>query len=210
MAGLGLIMAGMQRIEFRVLLPMVIGTQVLTVLILQGGIDQPYRQPQSLRYNNSIQLIGPNNVELILSDTYAEYINHAIASAHNSGYKSGMPMIDLTGQSPGLLFALGAKSIGHPWTLGGYPGSELFLEAGLSRFSCEDIANAWLIIEPNGPRSISERVLFKVGVKYPEGYEFAGVWSTAQGVGGFDYQRMQELYKPIAPKKALRDCQMLR
>ena len=33
-------------------------------------------------------------------------------------------MIDLTGQSPGILYAIGAVNVGQAWTIGGYPGSK--------------------------------------------------------------------------------------
>lgn len=199
-----------ERASWLLALPLVLATQSVTVMLLQTGLEQPYRQPQPLRLNDTIQEIGPQKSVLLLSAGYAAYLNSATTTARDAGFKPTTSVIDLSGQSPGILFALGAKSIGQPWTLGGYQGSLRFVKAGLSRFSCEEIAEAWVLFEPDGPRSISAELMPSLGAEFPGGYERVGTWQTAKGAGGYAASRVQELYKPIKLQKTLMACEMLR
>lgn len=121
-----------------------------------------------------------------------------------------MPLIDLSGQSPGILYEIGAESIGQAWTVGGYPGSLNLAEYALAITSCEKISVAWVLFEPNGPRSIPVELMPRLGANFPRSYELAGAWETAEGAGGYQNRRTQELYKPIEPHKTLTTCRNLR
>lgn len=193
-----------------VILPVIIATQAVTALLLQTAIEQPRRQPQPLRLNSFSLEIAPQKSKLVLSQGYFEYMQAALTVAENAKFQPNTPVIDLSGQSPGILYAIGAKNIGHPWTLGGYPGSLYFVKAGLSHFSCQDIANAWVLYESDGPRKISNELMLNVGSSFPNDYECMGTWNTAKGAGGYDTIRLQELYKPKDPNKTLMTCNALR
>lgn len=199
-----------ERASWLIALPLVLATQAVTATLLKTGLEQPYRQPEPLRNNNATLEIGLHRSPLILSADYAAYIENAITSAQNSGFESDSPVIDLSGQSPGVLYVLGANSIGQAWTIGGYSGSLKLAEAALSLTPCEKIATAWILYEPNGPRSIPTELMSSLGSSFPEGYEQVGAWQTAEGAGGYTVSRIQEFYKPIAPNKTLRECQSLR
>lgn len=192
------------------LLPLAIAAQSITATLLQTGLEQPYRQTQPLRLNASISEIGSQRSELVLSNGYAEYINRAKSTVRETGFKSRTPMIDLTGQSPGILYAIGAENIGQAWIVGGYPGSLKFAEAALAHPTCEIISEAWVLFEPGGPRSIPTELMFYLGADFPIDYEHVGSWQTAEGAGGYPDHRMQELYKPLKPHKTLIACQKLR
>jgi len=113
---------------------------------------------------------------------------------------------------PGLLYTLGAESIGYIWIPGGYPGSRDFAKAVLARTSCEKIAPAWVLLEPNGPMAIPDAsaLMADFGARLVENYSKVGIWQTAPGAGGFQEPRAQVLYKPIAVDAVLRACQTLR
>ena len=206
----GLTLLGPLRDTCLLVLPLALAAQVVTAILLQTGFEQPYRQPDPLRFNDTNQKIAPQQTTLLLSASYASYLDNAITVARDSGFKPMTPVIDLSGQSPGILYAIGAESIGKPWLLGGYRGSLNFAKAGLARTSCEKIATAWLLLEPNGPRSISTELITSLGAAFPEGYEQVGSWQTAEGAGGFAEKRIQRLYKPINQNETLRVCQALR
>lgn len=191
-------------------LPVAIATQAVTATLLQTGLEQPYRQPQPLRLNVSSVEIGPQKSALVLSESYAEYIDSAVVAAQKAGLQSNTPVIDLSGQSPGVLYAIGAENIGQPWTIGGYPGSLKLAEAALARISCEKIATAWLLFEKEGPRSIPAELMPSLGADFPSAYKQVGMWQTAEGAGGYTARRIQELYKPVKPQETLMKCQMLR
>ncbi|MEX1031733.1 MAG: hypothetical protein WDZ30_00090 [Cellvibrionaceae bacterium] len=198
-----------ERASWSFALPLVLAAQAVTATLLQTAFEQPYRQPQPLRLNDTAQEIGTQKSTLILSASYATYIDRALTTARDAGFEPATPMIDLSGQSPGILYALGAESIGQAWTIGGYPGSLNLAKAALSRTPCEQIAMAWVLFEPDGPRSIPTELMSRLGAAFPERYEQVGAWSTAEGAGGYP-SRIQEFYKPIAPTQTLTACQALR
>ena len=183
-------------------LPLVLVSQAISAAILQTGLDQPWRQPQALRLNDQTVEIGAPGSNLILSEGYAHYFLAAKNTARQAGLQPGTPVIDLTGQSPGILYALRAKSIGQAWMIGGYRGSNPRAAEALRRVACEDFANAWLLVEQDGPKSLSIDVLSVLGAKFPSDYAPAGTWTTAAGAGGFSQQRVQTLFKPTRPYDA--------
>ncbi|WP_159947167.1 hypothetical protein [Rhizobium sp. 18065] len=191
-------------------LPLVLASQALTVMLLQSALEHPYRQPQSIRSQDAIVPIGPQKSQLTVSKDYAFYISNAVLTANGGGFVPGIPVIDLSGQSPTLLYAIGAKNIGAAWLIGGYPGSSKYAKAVLGRVSCEKISEAWLLVEPTGPRSIPTDLLADLGAAFPQNYQLAASWNTAQGAGGYATSRIQNLYRPKNPAGTLRLCNSLR
>jgi len=192
------------------LLPIVLATQVVTTTLIRTGLERPYRQPSPLTLNDTAVEFGPHRTPLILSAAYASYINNMTTIAQKAGFQIGTPMVDLTGQSPGVLYALGAESVGQAWTIGGYPGSLNLAKAALSGTACEKIAAAWVLLEPDGPRSIPSELMRGLGAAFPQDYLQVGMWETAEGAGGYRNSRTQILYKPKAMDETYRACQAQR
>lgn len=188
------------------LLPVALATQAMVASLLQLGLDHPYRQPQPLKLNTSIQSLGADGAKLRLSEEYAQYIASAIDVARTSGLQPFTPMIDLSGQSPGILYALGAKSIGQAWLVGGYPGSLKRASEALSLVDCQTVAASWVLWELDGPRSLPTETLMQQGARFPEGYRQVGSWHTARGAGGYDFEREQALYAPVNVEETTRAC----
>lgn len=191
-------------------MPFVLATQAITASLLQAGFENPYRQPQPLRLNSVSIAVGDEKSRFILSQDYAGYINRATTAAKNAGFEEKNPVIDLTGKSPGILYALKAESIGQAWTIGGYPGSLNLAKASLDLVSCDKIAQAWILYEPGGQRNIPEKLMQLLGANFPKDYDLAGSWPTAKGASGLSDVRTQELYKPIAGSSTLRACNAMR
>lgn len=177
-------------------LPLAILTQLVVVILLQRGMELPYRQPKPLRLNSHSVEIGANGSTLVLSEAYAKYLEDVIAGTRLAGFKMGTPMIDLTGQSPGVLYSIGAASIGQAWMIGGYSGSYKLAVEALKKVPCEQLANAWILIEENGPRSISDEIVVTFGAS-PSDYENMASWDTAKGAGGYEGRPRQALLKPM-------------
>jgi hypothetical protein len=150
-----------------------------------------------LREDNYKLDIGKSGSTLIISEGFGQYISEAIHVAKMAGFKEGTPMVDLTGQSPGILYALGASNIGTPWILGGYPGSDKFAVEALNRASCEDFSIAWLLTEANGPIKISSEILSSFGADLVKDFEIVGTVRTAEGAGGYREARLQQFFKPV-------------
>jgi hypothetical protein len=179
-----------------VLFPVAIGTQALSLIQVQAALENPYRQPQSLLLAAHEIVLGHGASKLYVSEGFARYLDDAIKLAHQSAFTEGTPVVDLTGQSPGTLYAIGAANIGQPWTVGGYPGSAGLATIMLGKASCDDLGRSWLLSEPGGPRSISLDVLLSFGADAEKDYIKVGALITAPGVGGYSEVRTQYLLKP--------------
>jgi hypothetical protein len=179
------------------LLSLGLATQLTTVVLVHASMETPQRQAQRLFMNNYKLELGRPGSTLLISKGLGRYITEAMDLAKKAGFKKETPMIDLSGQSPGILYALGADSIGQPWMIGGYPGSEKRAVAMLKRVSCEDLSRAWLLNEPEGPRAISPEILSSFGANLAKDFMKVATFKTARGAGGYVEAREQQLLKPV-------------
>lgn len=171
--------------------------QLITVMVVNVAVEVPYRQPQPLRANDYPVEIGRSGSNLLLTEEFGAYLEAAVAITGQAGFSRGTPVIDMTGQSPGVLYALGAKIIGQPWLLGGYPGSDKFAERALEEVDCDHISKSWILVEPAGPRKLSPNILSALGMDIRADFENVGTLMTPAGSGGLEERRLQHLLKPI-------------
>ncbi len=172
------------------LLVLGLAVQVLVFILVHAGSLTPYRQPWPLVQNRSELILEPHKARLILAQPHASYIESVRGVLFDAGYRAGAPMIDLTGHSPGLLYAVGAASIATAWTLGGYPGSDRSLAENLRGVPCEELVKAWLLTEPRGPRSLSASVLGTFGADLLDDYNLKGTIISPDG-------QHQEILAPL-------------
>lgn len=178
----------------KVVLPAALIIQALTMIVLNNGVLAPYRQPGPISgYSTTVKI---RDSELVLSDKFAAYIEAAKAVATKSGLAQNAPIIDLTGQAPGLLYAIGAANVGMAWLSGGYPGSADMARALLNKVPCVEIGGSWVLSEPGGPREIPVTVLNSFGADLATDYESVGEIEVPGGVGGYPDPRKQILYRP--------------
>ena len=204
LAGLVIAVPAMNHERFKyMVLSLALASQMMTVVLVDYALEHPYRQPQPLRENNYPVDVGRAGSTLILARSFGHYVSEAMDLGERGSFSHETPIIDLTGRSPGLLYALGAKSIGQPWLLGGYPGSNEFAVDTLKRVACEELAAAWLLTEPGGPRQISTEILSVFGADPGSDYEVVGVLVPVEspienGGAGVGYPRYaQQLLKPV-------------
>ena len=188
-----------------VITPYIIICQLIATLIIYNGLENPYRQSQSLILSNHPTHINQHTT-MYLSSSFAEYVTDIQEVTKNAKFVPKTPVIDLTGQSPGVLYIIEAQSIGAAWILGSYPGSANFAVSVLQNVRCETLSQSWILIEDNGPRSITTDVLHHFGASFIDDYRFMGQWSTVEGVGGYKKQRIQQIYAPIAPDRINAAC----
>lgn len=181
---------------WKMLLSVIVGGQLITIILLYIGMEFPYRQPQPLRQNNTLVSIGKSHSELILSESFARYFQTIQKLAAQSGFKSNTPMIDLSGKSPGILYVLGAKSIGQAWMIGGYSGSDQLAIATLNSLTCKEIVSAWLFIDPARTSKISPEILENFGINVQEDYRIETEFAAPSKSGDQNISGNQQLLKP--------------
>lgn len=178
--------------------------QTLVVILVSGALALPYRQPQPLHRNDTVMEVGRVGSKLILSEAHAGYLSTVFDVASRNGFQRGTPMIDLSGHSPGVLYALGADSIGVAWTLGGYPGTAKFVTRGLQGVPCEQLSVAWILSEPKGPRPVPRDVITNFGADMEDDYKIVGEMQSPEG-------HVQYLSKPTRnAQDATKACEAAR
>jgi hypothetical protein len=160
----------------------------------------PQRQPQPLWKNRFTTSIGGPNSIIVLDNSFSEYINVFKTALNQSGFNAGDPILDLTGQSPGLIFAAGGKAIGNPWIMrGGSPKPFEFASFIIRMIPASSLESAWILDEPNGPLRIDPSILNEFGINLEDGstYEQISSFDVPGGAGGYFEPRSQVLYKPL-------------
>jgi hypothetical protein len=195
-------------INLRSLAALAAGAELVTIALVLVSLEYPYRQPQPLRLNEDLITLKPTGASLVVASSFSDYIKALQKLSYDNGFRIGDPMIDLTGASPGALFALGARSIGYPWLNGGYQSSANFAAARLDQVPCEELSQAWLLIEPSGPRKLPDDLLKRYGIDITTDFKAVGVLSPPSGWQLGNLRQDQQLLKPArAPEAALEHCQ---
>ncbi len=193
------------------IMPVVALILLLAINVIMNAIANPYRQNVSLfSQKNSIEI--RKNQTILLSDETAQYLNTLKAIAINAGFSPKTPMIDLTGHHPGALYFLNATAIGQAWTIGGYPGSDQLARFALDSVGCDQIGNAWILIEKDGHRRITDQLLKKDGIYLnKENYKVVGKLPTRnlkwdKKIRDKKLFYTQFLVRPIHPKELSNNC----
>lgn len=187
------------RCNWRIILPIVMCGQLITVFLLQVAMERPYYgQPEPFRQYKTTLAYGMNESKLLLPQALADYCLNVKLMANQAGFWPGMPIIDMTGEGPGTLYAMGAKVIGQPWLIGGYAGSDKMAIAMLKRVSSADITKAWLLVDPDSRLKLSPAILSYFGLSIEKNFELAtelSIPSASVARHGVPSRRLQ-LWKP--------------
>ncbi len=98
--------------------------------------------------------VGPANARVLL-DTATRNVLVAIRSAGDAaGFAPGQPVFDLTGDGPGLIYALRGRPLGSAWITGGYSASEHAAARLISDLPIDELRTAWLLTSRTNPRRI--------------------------------------------------------
>lgn len=207
MAGLFWVLAGLVPAAFdrgvagqHALLPTAAGALGIVAVLMAGATQQPYRQTQPLRLQQTAAPVGPAARALPMSEDSAAYIAELYELVDQAGFVPGTPMIDLTGHYPGALFALGAEAIGQAWTVGGYSGSNQLARAALSQVPCAMIAEAWLLREPDGERALDSSTIL------PPDLKFEDVGTVMSPTGTYPQAYQQWLSRPVGDLQEREDA----
>lgn len=191
-----------------IFIPIVLVCQATIAILVYSGVQYPYRQSHPLSTNNHLTQFGVAGSTLMLTASYSFFFQEVKRKAEAAGFKPKTPVIDLTGESPGILYFLEATNIGAPWIFGGYSGSIAAATAELRLIPCSLLTNAWVLVEPQGRERLPISILQSIfGADISTGYEEAASWDIPKEIGRNQKNRPQLLLKPIGPtSKALQSC----
>ena len=194
---------------------LVFGISLQTMVVLQviHGLASPYAQKHPLVENVVAIDVGVPGASLILPSDHVRYISFAQKIADRAGFIRGTPVIDLSGLTPGFIYALGGNAIGMAWTIGGQPGTREYVIQNLRRVPCDQLAVAWVLAEARGPIAIPAEVLASFGANLPVDFEMVGTIKSPELGPAFGYSggRQQELYKPSRSREdAIAACETVK
>ncbi|GLR90995.1 hypothetical protein [Bradyrhizobium iriomotense] len=180
------------------LLPLTVVAQLLTASVVNAGLLKPHRQVEDLRRYTAVTLM-PGGGKLVLSQPFHDYLATARAQAAAAGLEIGTPVVNLAGGSPGLLYVLEARALGLPWLIGRYPGSSSVAVKALGLENCANLAKAWVLIEPEGPRHLDQAsVMASFGARQAD-YVAAARFDPPVFDDYYPNATRQFLLKPIRP-----------
>ncbi|RXG85481.1 hypothetical protein [Bradyrhizobium zhanjiangense] len=200
-----------QRRGLATLLPLTVLAQFLTASVVNGGILKPFGQVKDLRAYTAVMPMRGGG-KLVLSQPLHDYLTTARVQARAAGLEVGTPVVDLTGRSPSLLYVLEARALGLPWLIGPwdsteahfgqpwsivpYAGSNAAAVEALGLEDCADLAQAWVLIEPEGPHHLDRAsVMASFGAGQAD-YDGAATFDSPVN-DGEAYR--QVLIKPVRP-----------
>ena len=202
LSGVCVVLPRVRSAGWRTLLPVAVAAQLLASLLFWMALGHPYRQAPLLEPPPNLARVRDGQSQLRLSPAQADYIGGLTLQAQRAGWHAGTRAIDLTGQSPGTLFVLSARPVGQPWLLGGYPGSAGSARAILTREPCEVVADAWVLVQPGGPRALPVELLAASGADLARDYRLAAEVRTPPGFGGYAATGLQQLFRPVRSSEA--------
>ena len=169
----------------------------MVAYVFLTSVSTPYRQDLNLFLLKSP--IGENSqiVQPSVSTPTSKTIHDlkGIFDRVRPEIRKPLSIIDLTGQSPGLIFAAGGKTVGQPWLAGGYGGSESAMRWVLKSLNPCDRVNSLILVEEHGLRSLPTGVLSGGGWNFDRDYKLLGRVKIEAGTGFFGEHRIIELFE---------------
>ena len=146
---------------------------IVSAGVVAGSVAEPYRLATPIW--GQTDRVAIRDSDLRLDRQAARYLQTLKQAALDNGFADGTPMIDLTGRSPGTLYALGARPLGAAWLLGGYPGSIEFAVRALTSAPRAELERAWVLTAPDGRRAVDPATAApRLGLPFPQGYVEVG------------------------------------
>lgn len=159
-----------------------------------------YRQAAPLALQDTPVELGTGRSSIRVDYHMAASLLRMQDMVGKAGMPAGQDMLDLTGDGPGVIYAIGARPLGSPWMLGGYPGSPATVERIIQKVETTRVRTAWLITSTDNPRRISnwrEIIEGKIG---PETHSLAGsieIMNPHAVVKGEPATVNLQLWKPV-------------
>lgn len=151
------------RREAEALVPLVALMIVYVGVTVHLAIAAPYRQTASLDAAGREVVFSPEGRTLRLSADVAGYLEQSRAVARQAGFTDGDWILDFSGRSPTLVYALGGRTPGLAWWTGGYPGTTAMVTYALRDAPCEKLLGAWILAEPGTPLAVDPVILRAFG-----------------------------------------------
>jgi hypothetical protein len=114
-----------------------------------AGLASPYRLAAPIELQNVPTAVGPDST-LKLDERTRQFIQRLQSDVASRGFCREDLAIDLSGEVPGAVFAIGGHMPVFPWIFAGYPSSHRLAGEYLKMVGPERLGRAWLILGTGG------------------------------------------------------------
>lgn len=139
--------------------------------IIQGYIFDPQTAVTDLFHQVEATEVGNPAKTLKLDMEEHELVNKLSSIAKGSGFKPGGDVIAFN-FIPGLVYAIGGRSPGHPTFISGGPKREAYSRLALQYADIERLKKAYVLLDVEP--ILVESMLTSRGLNFPKGYEKIG------------------------------------
>ena len=146
--------------------------------------------------------LGAVGDTLLVDPVTRDSIDALTRAMGNAGYTKGEPILDVTGDGPGLVYALGGRPVGVAWMIGGYSGSERVAAQVLNGVTEATLRQAWVISADENPRALRSWMILlreRIGGASPERVDSVRFLPQHRLDGGPPEPVTLSLWKPLAP-----------
>jgi hypothetical protein len=98
---------------------------------------------------------NPGGIDLRVTPGLARSLDGYLLLLRSAGFLAGQPMIDFTGQSPGLVAIANGTPVGAIWLIGGIFDGDRMARLSLGWVDAAEVRRAWLLTSPDGETTIS-------------------------------------------------------
>lgn len=135
---------------------------------LRGSLSVPYRLPADM-WSQMTAFAFPRHGTLHLDGRTYAMLHAAREAGRADRLGEDAPVLDFTGQSPGIVLAMGGSTPGLPWLVGGYDWSDRQLVAVLQSLNEDTRRRAWILWGDN-PRAVKRNRLLELGFDLDKDY----------------------------------------
>ena len=138
-------------------------------MLLLHSVNNPYRQSNAAyAYEYDLRALNPKlNVLVDVND--GKFYREITKIANQFSIERETPMVDFSGQTPGISLFLQTVHLGSPWHIGSERGVQRRFIFYLTKY-CELLPEAWLIDEPEGAYRHDTELLANYNLSLKEDY----------------------------------------
>jgi hypothetical protein len=136
---------------------LVLFTALPAEIIVRQWIDgrYTYRLGASLTEQTEPLPANPGQIDLLVAPTTARSLEGYLRLMGSAGFIAGQPLIDFTGQSPGLVAIANGTPVGAIWYIGGIFDGDRMARLSLAWVDAAQVRRAWLLTSREGQSAIT-------------------------------------------------------
>ena len=149
------------------------------VLDLENAYTHPYRQESFSEAVMQPVTIGRGQTEILIAKETADLVELLRQEVNAAGFEEGMPVLDLSGQGLGLIYAIKGMNFPAVWSPAGTPWAEKILRRRLVRRRSDELQDLWILKKENWEYSSPDAVLEELGLSMADFVEVVRIPTTA-------------------------------